>query len=100
MLVAADRQTVEGTGLRDVLLDPVAELRVGLLPTGNPSGEILLGLGQVASVIEPPEFLQAVVACFPRHVVQSVAQEMQVATLPGGFGQDLHEASAQVLVVV
>ena len=42
------RQAVEGERGADVLLDPVGELGVFLLPAGEPGGEIALCLGEIA----------------------------------------------------
>ena len=84
----------------DVLLHPVAEPGVGALPAGKPGGEVALRLLQVAPVVEPAQLLQAVVVGLAGHVVEGVPEEMDVAPLPGGLGQDLPEGLAQPGVVV
>jgi len=66
-------------------------LGIGLLPAGKPGGEVLLGFRHIPAVIEPPKLLQTVVVGFAGQVVEGVAEEMHVATLPSGFGERLHE---------
>jgi hypothetical protein len=61
----------------------VAELRTGRLPPGKPSGVVLPGLGQTAPLMEPPQFLQAVVTGFAGHVVEGVPQEMHLVAKHG-----------------
>jgi hypothetical protein len=78
----------------------VAEAGVDALPAHEPGGEVLLGFGQIAAVIEPPQFLQAVVVGLSRHMVESIAQEVHIAALPGGLREDLHETAPQSLVIV
>ena len=67
-LVMLAWQAVEGLRAADVLFHPVGELRILALPTREPSGEIVLRLGQVAPRIEPAQLLQAIVVSFARQV--------------------------------
>src|SRR3546814_20262791 len=48
-------------------------------PSGEPLGEIGAGLGEVAPVVEPAQFLQAVVVGLPWQVIERVPQEVHVA---------------------
>jgi hypothetical protein len=98
--VVAEGQAIEGEGLKDVLLHPVAEAGIDALPTGDPGGKVLLGLGQVAPVIKPPKLLQTVVVCLAGHVVKGVSEEVHIAPLPGRLRENLHDASAQSLMIV
>jgi hypothetical protein len=42
---------------------------------------------------------QAAIVSLAREVIKGVAQEMHVAALPGGFGQDLCDGLAQTSVI-
>ncbi len=53
MLVVLARQPVEGEGLVDIRLDPGAEFRVLVLPTGEPGGEIAARFFGGVAVVEP-----------------------------------------------
>jgi len=55
------------------------------LPVFAPCGEVLAGFGAVAPVAEPALLGQAVISGLAREVLQSVAQEVDVAALPGGL---------------
>src|SRR3546814_3969665 len=80
---------VEGEGLLDRLLGPVGEPGIFGAPSGEPLGEIGAGLGEVAPVVEPAQFLQAVVVGLPWQVIERVPQEVHVAALVCGAGQHL-----------
>lgn len=45
----------------------------------------------VPPVVEPAEFLDTVVVGLLGQVVKGIPQEMDVAALPGGFGQHLED---------
>jgi hypothetical protein len=62
--------------------------------------ESLATAPQVAPGVQPAQFLQAVVVSFAWQIVQSVAQEMDVAPLPRRLGQDLFDRLAQAGVVI
>lgn len=57
-------QTKEGLRVLDGLLHPCRQSWVAGRPFGKPCGEIGLGLGETAPVVEPAQFLQAIVAAF------------------------------------
>lgn len=72
VFVMGQGQPVVGRGLLDIGLDPVDQLGVFALPLGQPAGQVLAHLGQLAPVVEPPEFPQAVVVDLARYVVERV----------------------------
>ena len=59
VLVVLARQPVKAQRLRDVLLDPAAELGIGRLPFGEPRREVAPGLGEIAPIVEPAQLTQA-----------------------------------------
>lgn len=59
-----------------------------------------LGLGEIAPVVEPAQFLQAIVAMLSRQVIERVPEEMHVAALPGRFRDDLADRRDQAGMVV
>src|SRR3546814_13127002 len=69
-------------------------------PAGEPLGEIGAGLGEVAPVVEPAQFLQAVVVGLPWQVIERVPQEVHVAALVCGAGQHLADRRAQAGMIV
>src|SRR3546814_3660910 len=93
-------QPVEGEGLLDRLLGPVGEPGIFGAPSGEPLGEIGAGLGEVAPVVEPAQFLQAVVVGLPWQVIERVPQEVHVAALVCGAGQHLADRRAQAGMIV
>jgi hypothetical protein len=66
VLVLLARQAVEAQRLLDVIFDPRAELGISRLQLGQPGGEIALGLGEVAPVVQPTERAQSVVVDLAR----------------------------------
>ena len=79
-------QPVEGERLLDGVFDPGDELLVASVPLADPSCEIAAGLFDRAPVIEPVQFLQAIVIGLACQVVEGVAQEMHVYRgLAGAF---------------
>ena len=82
------RQPVKGQRFADVGLDPVDPLRVPGLPFADPRRQVALGLLEVAPVVNPAQFLEAIVVGLARQIVQRVAQEMRMAALPRGFRRD------------
>ena len=82
------RQPVEGEGFLDGFLDPGDELGIAGSPFGDPCGEVLAGLLDRTAIIEPAQFLEAVVVGLARQVIEGVAQEVDVAALEGGLGED------------
>ena len=55
MLVVLARQAVEAQRLADVRFDPSGELRIAGSPAREPRLQILLGLLEVAAVVEPAQ---------------------------------------------
>ena len=101
VLMVLARQAVEGEGLLDVLLDPGDEAGVARAPFGEPGGEIARGPPRpIAAVVEPAQLLQAVVVGLARQVVEGVPEEVDVAALEGGLGQDLADGGPQAGVIV
>jgi hypothetical protein len=74
--VVLARQHVEGQRLADGVLGPIGQLRIAGLPALQPGGQVGLGFLQVAPVVQPTQFLQAVVVGLARQVVQRIAQEV------------------------
>ena len=73
MLMVLARQAIESQCLVDVLFDPAGELGIFARPFGEPGGEIAARLGEIAPVVEPPQFLQTVIVDPARHVVEGVS---------------------------
>ena len=100
MLVVLTRQAVEVQRLADVRFDPVGELRVPLLPARESRLEVLLCLCEIVPVIEPPELLPAIVIGLPGQIVEGVTEEVDVAALPHGLGQQLAHRALEPGVIV
>ena len=60
----------------------------------------MAGLFDRAAVVKPAQLLQAVVVGLARQVIEGVAQEVDVAALEGGLGQDLADGRAQACMIV
>ena len=58
------------------------------------------GLFDRAAVVKPAQLLHAVVVGLARQVIEGVAQEVDVAALEGGVGQDLADGRAQACMIV
>ena len=89
MLMVLTGEPVEGERLLDRFLDPSDEFRVAGSPFGDPCGEVRARLLDRTAVVEPSQFLQAVVVGLARQVVESVTEEVDVTALESGFGKDL-----------
>ena len=59
-----------------------------------------LRLGEIAAVVQPAQFLQAVVAVLAWKMIERVPEEVDVAALPGGFGQHFGQGAFEAGVVV
>ena len=94
------RQTVEDEGLLDGLLGPGDEAWVARAPFGDPGGEIAPGFLGRAAVVEPAQLLQAVVVGLAGQVVEGVPEEVDVAALEGGLGQDLADGGPEAGMVI
>ena len=66
------RQAVAVQGRADVRFDPVGELGVARRPAGEPRVEVLLGLFEVAPVVEPAPLLAAVSVGLARQRVEGL----------------------------
>ena len=60
----------------------------------------MAGLFDRAAVVKPAQLLQAVVVGLARQVIEGVAQEVDVAALERGVGQDLADGRAQACMIV
>ncbi len=100
MLVVLARQAVEGQRFADVGFDPVGELGVARRPAREPRLEVLLRFFEIAPVVEPAQLLAAIVVGFARQIVEDIAEEVHVAALPHGFGQQLAHGALQARVIV
>ena len=94
------RQAVEGPGLLGCGPRPSLSASVGGLPPGQPGRQIGTRLVEVAAVVEPSQFPQAVVVGLARDVVEGVAREVDMAALPGGLGKNLPDRLPESVVVV
>ena len=61
---------------------------------GEPRVEVLLGLFEVAPVVEPAQLLAAVIVGRARQIVQRLAEKVHVAALPHRLGQELAHGPA------
>jgi hypothetical protein len=61
MLMVLARKPVEGERFLDGFFDPTHEFGIAGCPFGDPCGEVLAGLLDRTPIIEPAQFLQAVV---------------------------------------
>src|SRR5262245_10365204 len=93
-------QSIVGQRLLDVVLDPSDKLGVAALPLLNPRLDVGLGLFQLAAIVKPAQFLQAIVIALSRQMIDGVAQKVYVATLPGGAGKAFRNRLFQTLVVI
>ncbi|MBB5574623.1 hypothetical protein GGD50_003252 [Rhizobium paranaense] len=100
MFVMGTRQAEEGQRLLDDLLDPAGQPRIFARRFGEPGRKVGLGLGEIASVVDPSEFLQAIVAVLARQVVERIPEEMHVTALPGRFRYHFADCRDQSGMVV
>jgi hypothetical protein len=56
--------------LLDVLLDPADQPRILSLPLADQGNEVGPRFGEISPIVQPAQFLQAVVVYLARHVVQ------------------------------
>jgi hypothetical protein len=88
-----------GEGLLDGLFDPLGEAWVASRPFGEPGGAVGLGLGEVAAVVKPAQFLQAVVGMLPRQMIEGVSEEVDVAALVGGLAENLADGRSEAVAL-
>lgn len=75
------RQAEEGQRAVDGLLHPGRQAGIAARSLGQPCGEIGIGLGEIAPVLEPAQLLQAVVAILSRQVIERIPEEMHVGAV-------------------
>jgi hypothetical protein len=100
VLMVLARQAIEDQRLVDVLFDPAGELWIFARPFGEPGGEIAARLGEIASIVEPAQFLLAFIVDAARYVVERVSQEMHVTALVGCLCQNLAQYRSKPGVIV
>ena len=100
VLVVLAREPVDVQRLADLRLDPVGQPRIALRPALEPRLQVLLGLLQVAAVVEPAQLLTAIIIGLAGQVVERVPKKMHVAALPDRLGQQLRNSPLQPGVVV
>jgi hypothetical protein len=88
MLVVCRRVAKERKGLFDAGFGPFAQPRIAHLPLLQPLAQMLAGFLYAAAVVDPAQFDQAVRVGFARKIVERITQEVDLATLPAGFGQE------------
>ena len=79
------RQTIKAQGFLDVLLHPGTQLGIAVAPLSQPSRQVLPGLLGIAPVLDPTQFLQAIIIGLTRQVIERVAKKMNVTSLPHRF---------------
>ncbi len=85
-------QAIETQCLFNVVFYPAAQLRVALAPFLQPRRDVLAGFLQIPPVVNPPQFLQAVIIGFPRQVVEGVPEKVNVTALPHRLREGLPES--------
>ena len=63
-------QTVKGEGFPDVVLNPVAQHGIFVLPPLQPTRQVLAGFMHIPAVIEPASLPQAIVISLAGQVIQ------------------------------
>lgn len=71
-------QSEEGQRLLNGFLHPGGQPRIAGRAFAEPGGEIGLRLAEVAAIIEPSQFLQAIITMLARQVIEGVSEEMHV----------------------
>ena len=95
------RKLVESQRLLDVRLDPFAETGVFIRPLGEPKPQIVTGLGKGSTIIDPAQFDHAVgIDMLFREMIPCVTQEMDIASLPYGLGQNFGDRVTNAAMVV
>jgi hypothetical protein len=91
---------VIGERLFDVFFNPATELRASLLPLLQPDRQVSLGLLQTTPIIQPAQLHQAVPVGLARQMIESIAQEVNIATLPSSFRQNLSYSLLEAAVII
>src|SRR5277367_2473176 len=100
MLMMLAWEAIEAQRLFKILFDPGGEPRIFARPSCQPGGQIVERFSQIAAGIKPAQLLQAIVIDFAWYVVQSVTEEMDIATLPDSFGQDFANGRPKPRMIV
>ena len=100
MFVVSNRKTVEGKGFFDILLHPVTELLILFLPLAQPGRQVLMGFFEISSIVNPAQFLQAVVISFAGEMIHGIAQKMDVAALPQRLRQDFSDRLLEPFMII
>src|ERR1700675_2261348 len=100
MLMVLAWEAVEAKRFFEVLFNPGSEPRVFTRPSRQPGRQIAACFSQIAAGVEPAPLLPAVVVALTRYVVQSVAEEMDIAALPDGFWQDFANGRLKPRMIV
>ena len=100
MLVVGPGEPVKGQRLTDRVLDPVRELGVFRRPLRQPRRQIALGLREIPPVVQSAQPLKTVVVGLAGEIIQRIAEEVDVAPLPGGIGQHLGEGFFEPRMIV
>lgn len=66
---------------RQCALHPLGEFGACSGPLGEPVFGIVLGFRGITPVVEPAEFLPAVIVGLAREIIQGIAQEMDIRVL-------------------
>jgi len=82
VLVVGLGQREVGQTLLDVLLDPRQQFGVAALPARDPRPEVGASLLDIAPLVEPAEFFQAIVVALSWQMIDGVLKKMHVTALP------------------
>jgi hypothetical protein len=70
------------------------------LQFGEPGGDVAAHLDELAPVINPAQLLQAVIGQPARQMVECVSEEVHIAALSEGTGQDLADCLLEHRTVI
>src|SRR6202171_6672464 len=100
MFVMLAGESIEAESFFELLFDPGGQPAILPRPPRQPSRQIAACPGQIAAGVKPAQLLQAIVIDLARYIVQGVAEEMDVATLPDGFRQDFANRRLEPRMIV
>ena len=83
-----------------VILYPTTKLGIALFPFSQPGSKVLLGFLEISPIIKPSQLGEAVIVSLSWEMVESIAQEVNVAALPGGFWEHFLNGLDQAAVVI
>jgi hypothetical protein len=86
MLVMLAWESIKAQRFFEVPFDLGGAPRIFARPPRQPSRQVAARFDPVAAGVEPAQLLQAIVIDFARDLVQGVAQKVDIAALPDGFG--------------